>query len=162
MFIQHKKLKRLQVPAEKVTHLLSSSGKIQLAFAGYPPQLCSAYLLQISGDDKVLIVVAFYLTESACSIFFVPKHGELSREAVDGTYEEGYSFVESMGFVLNETDFNLLPPAKKSSFWAALPICQAPINKRPENKAPAPQVNKKMDILFSQSKKSLGNFFAGM
>ena len=100
MFIQHKQLTSLNVPAGKVAHLHSAASSVQLAFSGYPPQLCSAYLLQISGGNKVLIVVAFYLAESQCSIFFVPKFGELPAEDAEAVYEEGYSFVESMGFVL--------------------------------------------------------------
>ena len=72
MFIQHKELKRLQVPAEKITHLHASNSSVQLAFAGYSPQLCQAYLLQISGGSKVLTLVAFYLFDSERSIFFVP------------------------------------------------------------------------------------------
>ena len=55
MFIQHKQLKSLNVPAEKVSHLHSASSRVQLAFSGYPPQLCQAYLLQITGGDKVLL-----------------------------------------------------------------------------------------------------------
>ena len=150
------------MPAEKVTHLLSSSGKVQLAFAGYPPQMCSAYLLQISGDDKVLIVVAFYLTESSCAIFFVPKHGELPREDADVTYEEGYSFVESMGFVLNETDYGLLSTAKKKDYWSALPICKISMQKRQVSAKPVPANDILMESLCAESRKRLGSFFAGM
>jgi len=117
MFIQHKRLKYLNVPAEKVTHLHSASSKVQLAFPGHPPQLCQSYLLQISGEGKVLVVVAFYLVESQCPIFFVPKFGELPEEDVEEVYEEGYSFVESMGFSLTETDYHVLSDKKKQSYW---------------------------------------------
>jgi len=124
MFIQHKQLKSLNVPAEKVSRLHYASSSVQLAFAGYPPQLCQAYLLQINGRDKVLVVVAFYLEESRCSIFFVPKFGELPEEDAEPVYEEGYGFVESMGFVLTETDYHLMSAEKKLGYWTQLPICQ--------------------------------------
>jgi len=162
MFIQHKQLKNLNVPAEKVTHLHSASSSVQLAFAGYPPQLCRAYLLQISGGGKVLIVVAFYLAENQCSIFFVPKFGELSSEEAEEVYEEGYGFVESMGFVLTETDYHLLPEQKKHSYWAALPICRPPRKKVAKNSVSAEKAKQEIKKLRSRSLKSLGRFFASM
>ena len=162
MFIQHKQLKSLNVPAGKVAHLHSASSSVQLAFAGYPPQLCRAYLLQISGGSKVLIVVAFYLAESQCSIFFVPKFGELPAEDAEEVYEEGYSFVESMGFVLTETDYHLLSEQKKQIYWPSLPICRPPVKTPAEKPAVAAKAEDEMKKLRSHSLKSLGRFFASM
>ncbi|WP_321371918.1 hypothetical protein [uncultured Desulfuromusa sp.] len=162
MFIQHKQLKNLNVPAEKVTHLHVASGSVQLAFAGYPPQLCQAYLLQISGGSKVLIVVAFYLEESQSSIFFVPKFGELPVEDAEAVYEEGYSFIESMGFVLNESDFHLLSDQKKRSYWSALPISQLPKNKAVNRSEVSIKKDEEMLKLRRRSLESLGRFFASL
>ena len=172
MFIQHKQLKSLNIPAGKVSHLHSSSSSLQLSFAEYSPQLCQAYLLQISGGDKVLVVVAFYLAESQCSIFFVPQFGEVPHEDAEKVYEEGYSFIESMGFDLTETDYHLLSEKKKQSYWAVLPIRQPPAEKAakvtvPVQKAtkvavPAEKVEPDLKKLRSRSLESLGNLFASM
>ena len=162
MFIQHKQLESLSVPAQKVVHLHASSSRVQLAFAGYPPQLCQAYLLQILGGSKVLIVVAFYLTESLRSIFFVPKFGELPVEDTEAVYEEGYSFVESMGFVLIETDYHLFPEQKKQSYWNTLPICKLPENISAKKPEAVIKLEDEMKRLRSRSLKSLGRFFASM
>ncbi|MEA3363273.1 MAG: hypothetical protein U9Q61_08420 [Thermodesulfobacteriota bacterium] len=162
MFIQHKQLKSLNIPAEKVTHLHAASSSVQLAFAGYPPQLCRAYLLEVSGGDKVLIVVAFYLAESQCSIFFVPKFGQLPAEESEQVYEEGYSFVESMGFVLHETDYHLFSELQKKAYWAALPICQPPRKEELKKSAATVKADEELKKLRSQSLKSLGRFFASM
>ncbi|MDA3903544.1 MAG: hypothetical protein PF441_08875 [Desulfuromusa sp.] len=162
MFIQHKQLKSLNVPAGKIARLHSASSRVQLAFAGYPPQLCQAYLLQIAGGNKVLIVVAFYLAESQCSIFFVPKFGELPAADAEGVYEEGYSFVESMGFALTETDYHLLSEQKKHSYWTALPICRPPRKKAEERSAAAKYADDEMNKLRLRSLNSLGRFLASM
>ena len=162
MFIQHKQLKSLNVPAKKVAHLHSASSRVQLAFAGYPPQLCQAYLLQILGGNKVLIVVAFYLIESQCSIFFVPKFGELPVEDAEAVYEEGYGFIESMGFVLTETDYHLLPEPKKHSYWIALPICKPPRKNPVKKSAAVIKSEDEIEKLRLRSLKSLGRFFASM
>ncbi|PLY03141.1 MAG: hypothetical protein C0622_04785 [Desulfuromonas sp.] len=125
MFVQHKQLKTLNVPAEKVVHLHLADGGVQLAFAGYPPQFCRAYLVQVTDGQKALVVVAFYLMKSQESIFFVPKGGQVSVAQVAGVYDEGYTFVESMGFMLTESDFHLLSEQEKKKYWYALPICRS-------------------------------------
>lgn len=169
MFIQHKQLKRLNVAAEKIAHLHASSSSVQLAFAGYPPQLCSAYLLQITGAKKVLIVVAFYLLESQTSIFFVPKYGEVETVDAVNVYEEGHNFVESMGFILTETDYHLLPDNKKKPYWDVLSICQAPKpvetqnqNRSAEDQSLDPVREKELKALSACSLESLGRFLASM
>ena len=91
------------------------------------------------------------------------------------TYEEGYSFVESMGFVLTETDYHLSSVKKKQSYWTALPICQPPKKQEPdtpvsteipvqESDAPvsAEIPVQEIEKLRSRSLKSLGSFFASM
>ncbi len=126
MFIQHKQLKNLNIPAEKVARIQYASSSVQLAFAGYPPQLCRAYLVQIEGGDKVLVVVAFYLEESDSSIFFVPRYGELPVADAGPVYEEGAAFIESMGFVLTETDYHLMSLPDRQAYWKNMVICRSP------------------------------------
>ncbi|MEE4253198.1 MAG: hypothetical protein V2I50_04040 [Desulfuromusa sp.] len=162
MFIQHKNLKCLNIPAEKVVHLHTASSSVQLAFAGFQPQLCQAYLLQVSGGNKILIVVGFYLEESQCTIFFVPKFGELPVEDAAAVYEEGYSFVESMGFVLTESDYHLLSQIKKQQYWASLPISREPALKRDSKPGNTPRENEEITKLRLRSVKSLGRAFASM
>ena len=162
MFIQHKKLKYLKIPAENVVHLHTASSSVQLAFAGFPPQLCQAYLLQIAGGNKILVVVGFYLEESQCTIFFVPKFGELPAEEAAAVYEEGYSFVESMGFVLTESDYHLLSQIKKQQYWAALPISRAPASKADGESGITTKEDEELIQLRLRSLKSLGRVFASM
>jgi hypothetical protein len=162
MFIQHKQLKSLNVPAEKIDRIHAASSQVQLAFAGYSPQLCQAYIFQISGGGKVLVVVAFYLTDSECSIFFVPKFGELPADDVEEVYEEGFAFVESMGFVLTETDYHLFSPEKKQLYWNGLSICQPPKNQPDEKSPAASKAAEELKTLKLRSRKSLGRFFASL
>ncbi len=163
MFVQHKNLKSLSISASKVTHLHAASSSVQLAFAGFPPQLCSAYLVWVSSGDKSLIVIGFYLKESECSVFFVPKGGEvLSTQALE-VYQHGLNFVESMGFVLGETDFHLMPAAKKERFWNSLPISQLP--KKLSDATPqsaTPVEDARSQEIRKQCRASLGRFLSGM
>lgn len=163
MFIQHKQLNFLSAPATKVTYLQSSPSAIQLAFSGYPPQPCRAYLLQLGAGGKALVMVAFYLLESHTSIFFVPVKGEVPCTEATTIYEEGNEFVESMGFVLTESDFHLLSPADKQNYWSKIPITQPPealvikqegviLSKKEED----------LQLLRDKSLASLGRYLASM
>jgi len=161
MFIQHKQLKFLSAPASKVTHLQSSPSAIQLAFSGYPPQPCRAYLLQLGGGGKALVIVAFYLLESRRTVFFVPEIGEVPLAQADKVYEEGNDFVESMGFILTQADFHLLSPAEKQNYWGKVPITTPP------DEAVAKKENtlleqEDLQQLRDQSLASLGRYLASM
>lgn len=163
MFIQHKQLKFLSAPATRITHLQSSPSAIQLAFSGYPPQPCRAYLLQLSGSGKALVMVAFYLLESHSTVFFVPDKGEVPLAQANKIYEEGNEFVESMGFILTESDFHLLPPADKQNYWSKIPITQPPEERGIKKEVIS--TNKKdedLQLLRDTSLASLGRYLASM
>lgn len=126
MFIEHQQLKSLFVSASKIKQLYISAGPVQLAFPGQMPQLCSAYLLRLGEKQKVLVVVAFYLTESHTSVFYVPEQGEVSEAAAKKIFNEGIRFIESMGFLLSDTDYHLFSPEEQQDYWYRLPISQPP------------------------------------
>ena len=168
MFVQHKQLKVLNVPATKVARLNTSGCNVQMAFPGYPPQLCASYLVSLSSGNKVMVVVAFYLSESRQSIFFVPKCGEVSVEMAEATFDQGFVFAETMGFVLNETDYHLLSSDDQQELWSRLPICQERASTTARKKA-APVAAQKTETLQDpldeyrdRSLKSLGRFLSSM
>lgn len=163
MFIQHKQLTFLSAPATRVSSLQSSPSAIQLAFSGFSPQPCRAYLLQLVGGGKALVIVAFYLLESRRNIFFVPEKGEVPLAQVSKMYEDGNEFIESMGFVLMESDFHLLSPVNKQKYWEKLPITQPPeatVNK-PDNLVPGKN-EEDLQLLREKSLASLGRYLASL
>ncbi|NOY13960.1 MAG: hypothetical protein GXP51_09910 [Deltaproteobacteria bacterium] len=165
MFIQHRQLKVLNVPAARVARLNSSGCNVQMAFPGHPPQMCASYLISLSSGNKVLIVVAFYLSESRRSIFFVPKCGEVPVEEAEEIFDEGFVFAESMGFVLNETDYHLLSTADQQKLWSSMPICQVSATAaKAESAAPQSPTDRRdsLDEYRERSLKSLGRFLSSM
>lgn len=168
MFVEHKSLKTLNVLAAKVARLNTSGCNVQMAFPGHPPQMCAAYLVSLTSGNKVMVVVAFYLSKSDQSIFFVPKSGEVSVEEAEQTFEQGFIFAESMGFVLNETDYHLLSTADQQKLWSALPICRTTAVKT-EQKVTEPVATQKtnssqdpLEEYRERSLKSLGRFLSSM
>lgn len=171
MFVEHKKLKLTNVPAARVGRLNSSGGNVQMAFPGYPPQMCSSYLVSLSSGNKILVVVAFYLSESRQSIFFVPKRGEVSVAEAEETFADGFVFAETMGFVLSETDYHLLSSEDQQKLWSGLPICQQPetqeaIQPKKTLQPVADQATEisqdPLDSYRERSLKSLGRFLSSM
>jgi hypothetical protein len=166
MFVQHKQLKVLNVPATKVARLKTSTSTVQLAFTGYPPQIAEAYLVALSGGNKVLILVGFYLTESKISIFFVPQQGEAPVEEIEPVFEEGFVFAESMGFTLSETDYHLLSSADQQKLWQSLPICRATgkatVAQTPAGTADATFAGDTLENYRQRSLESLGRFLSSM
>ena len=165
MFVQHKQLKNLSVPATKVARLNTSVATVQLAFAGYPAQPAGAYLIALSGGSKVMIVVGFYLAESKTSIFFVPQQGEVPVEEIESVFEEGFVFAESMGFILTETDYHLLSSEDQQKLWQSLPICQAAQTAASVPTAARqaePAVGDQLENYRQRSLESLGRFLSSL
>jgi len=166
MFVQHKQLKVLSIPAGKVARLNTSAYNVQLAFPGYTPQPAAAYLIAVSGGSKVLVIVGFFLSESKESIFFVPKQGEVSVEEAERVFDEGFVFAESMGFVLSETDFHLLSNGDQQKLWQSLPICRQHETSVPAESVIQPPLaaigSDDLENYRKRSLESLGRFLASM
>jgi hypothetical protein len=171
MFVQHKQLEVLNVPASRIARLNTSASSVQLAFPGFAPQLAASYLMAVSRGDKVLIVVAFFLSESKHSIFFVPQQGEVSVEKAEAVFNEGFVFAESMGFILGETDFHLLSNEDQQKLWQSLPICQKNQSSPNKKTASAPLASAEtagskgedeLENYRQRSLRSLGRFLASM
>ncbi len=160
MFIEHQQLKSLFVSAGKIRQLYISAGPVQLAFPGQTPQLCSAYLLRLGDKGKMLVVVAFYLTESHRSVFYVPEQGEVSEAVAKKLFAEGILFIESMGFLLSDTDYPLLSPKEQQDYWYRLPISQPP--DLFGRSYPVGQHASDIKALGNTSRSSLGRFLASM
>ena len=160
MFVQHKQLQVLKVPAAKVARVNTSVASVQLALPGYPSQGAEAYLVALSGGNKVLILVGFYLTESKVSIFFVPQRGEAPVEEIEQIFEEGFVFAESMGFILSETDYHLLSSEDQQKLWQSLPICRKAGATAANLSVTAP--DSELESYRQRSLESLGRFLASL
>ncbi|WP_020675758.1 hypothetical protein [Geopsychrobacter electrodiphilus] len=124
MFVQQKQLSMLNVPCSRVAMIFRSGAEIQLALPGLPSQMGSAFLVLLKGAGKVQVLVALYMLKSRCNIFYISDAGEVSIEQADKELEAGLVFAESMGFVLNDTEFSRLSVEKQELYWKSLPICQ--------------------------------------
>jgi len=93
----------------------------------------------------------------------VPEKGEVALAQVNKVYEEGNEFIESMGFVLMESDFHLLPPAEKQQYWEKLPITQPPEATVSKKQSIMPsKTEEDFTLLREKSLASLGRYLASL
>jgi outer membrane biosynthesis protein TonB len=144
MFVLQEHLTVLNVPSSRVTKLYNSVTEIQLALPDLPSQMCSAFMVLLKGGGKIQVLVGLYLSKSRRNIFYVSESGEVPAARAEQQLEDGQVFAESMGFILNDSEFGRMTTEQQEVFWKGLPICRrhaavAPETKAPEAKAPAPK-----------------------
>ena len=122
MFQWDKSLKSLDVPAEQLTQLFRSMRDVQLALPGIPAQEASAYLCQYQGEDKVGTLVALHLHKNAELAIYVDTPREVFVEQAERALDQALVFVESIGFLMNDLDIQLLSAADRVMLWDSLPV----------------------------------------
>ncbi len=150
MFQWDKSLKSLNVPAEKLLQLFRSMRDVQLALPGIPAQEASAYLCQYQGEDKIGTLVALHLHKNAELAIYVDNPQEVFVDQADRALDQALMFVESIGFLMNDLDIQLLSASDRTLLWESLPVRKgcAPAEKN-RGKAPvaaAPAAPKRAPI----------------
>jgi len=137
MFVLQKQLSVLNVPSSRVAMLYRSGADIQLALPDLPSQLGSAFMVMLKGGGKVQVLVALHMAKSCRNIFYVSDSGEVAAERAERELEEGQVFAESMGFILNDSEFSRIPVSQQEAYWKSLPICQRQVD--PTTKVMVPE-----------------------
>jgi len=145
MFQWDKTLKNLDVPAEQLLHLFRSMRDVQLALPGSPAQEASAYLCQYQAGANVGTLVALHLHKSAQLAVYVDAPQEIPADHADRALDQALVFVESIGFLMNDLDIQLLSAADRTLLWEALPLQKGcfPVDTLGQGKAPQSLVSGK-------------------
>lgn len=122
MFVRQKDLERLDVSSQRILRLQRSLNDVQLALPEFPPQAATAYLCAVGTGAGVRVVAALHLHASRRLVFYLDNAGAVPREKAGSLFSGGTQFVESMGFMLGELDFQHLTPEDRSALWDSLPL----------------------------------------
>lgn len=147
MFILDNSLGKLGLPSAQVLKLYRSMRDVQLALPGQPSQEASAYLCQFRTDEAVATVAAFHLERSRKLAFYRSDPQEVDARKASAMLEKGLDFVESMGFLLTDTDIDLMEESDRDMLWTSLPIFNGS-----GNDAEDPPAEKKENLNVSQKK----------
>lgn len=122
MFQWDKSLKSLDVPAEQLLQLFRSMRDVQLALPGNPAQEASAYLCQYQAGANVGTLVALHLHKSEQLAIYVDTPREVPAEHADRSLDQALMFVESIGFLMNDLDIQILSATDRTLLWESLPL----------------------------------------
>lgn len=122
MFQWEKSLKNLDVPADQLLQLFRSMRDVQLALPGTPAQEASAYLCQYQAGANVGTLVALHLQKSAQLAIYVDTPCEVPAEHAERSLDQALMFVESIGFLMNDLDIQILSATDRALLWESLPL----------------------------------------
>ena len=118
---------------EQVVALIESINQPQISIPTKPPQAVQAHLAGVRNQGGTFsIYVGLYLRQSGENVIYAHDRRELPIEAYPEMELEGVQFLESMGFMLDNTNFrNLSPEAQEQT------LRRVPMFFRPAPQAPA-------------------------
>lgn len=121
MYQWQKDIARLDIPADAVMHLETSIADVQVALPGFSAQESAAYLLVYAKEERYHGVIALHLTTDDRVVYFLEEGGVLQKD-VPKSIEAGHNFLESMGFLLSNSDILKLDLPDRDALWQSLPV----------------------------------------
>ncbi len=122
VFQWDKSLANLDVDAGQLLQLFRSMRDVQLALPGIPAQEASAYLCQYRTGENIGTVVVLHLHKSEELAIYSDAPREVPADGADRALDRALVFVESIGFLMNDLDVQLLDASDRVMLWDSLPV----------------------------------------
>jgi len=124
MFTVDERLRGLPAVKEQVVQLYQSLNAPHLAVPGRRAGPATGYVLGLRGPSGFAVFVYLYLAESGECAVYVPSAGTVSADAYQAEEAEALSFVESMGFIMDNLNFRGRPPEEQDELIRTTPAFQ--------------------------------------
>jgi len=124
MFTVDERLRGLPAVKEQVVQLYQSLNAPHLAVPGRRAGPATGYVLGLRGPSGFAVFVYLYLAESGECAVYVPSAGTVTAEAYQAEEAEALSFVESMGFIMDNLNFRGRPPEEQDELIRTTPAFQ--------------------------------------
>jgi hypothetical protein len=124
MFQWDKSISKLEVTAGDVIHLFRSVSDVQLALPGLPAQPATAYLCQYRAAGRVMTVAVLHLVSIDRLAFYRDTLGGVTPDQSPAMLDQALNFIESMGFLMTDLDYQLHADLEREALWAVLPLQQ--------------------------------------
>ncbi len=121
MFQWHREMGRLEFSVGSVLKLMQSLSDVQIVLPGMPGQQATAYLCAFSGNKGIRVAVALLLRDSRRFAIYLNDQGEVPQQSFGPVLKEGIRFAESMGFLLDDLDFEQLDSKARATRWKEFP-----------------------------------------
>lgn len=123
MFDIHPEIKSIQVGCENIVTIIESINSPMVAAANKPLEPAKAFILGRRNPSGLFsIYVYLHLLQSKECLFYLHDPPEIPMESYHDTELEALQFVESMGFMVDNTNFRNLAPEQQTALMEQLPM----------------------------------------
>ena len=139
MFTIDERLKGLPATKEQVINLYQSLNTPHLAIPKRQAGPAQSFVVALQSPQGCMVFVYLYLPHSNECAIYVSAKGTVSFDAYPAQEAEALSFVESMGFLMDSTNFSRLTAPEKEALMRSLPVFQSlSVDARKGSPTPAP------------------------
>ncbi|HYH98998.1 social motility and stimulation tgl protein [Hyalangium sp.] len=122
MFNIDERYRGLPASREQVIALHTSLNSPHLFIPGKPAGPAQAFILGLRGSTGFATFIYLYLSEAADCAVYVSGKRNTSFEEYLGEEGEALAFVESMGFMMDNSNWRSLPQATQEDLLKTLPV----------------------------------------
>jgi type IV pilus assembly protein PilF len=131
MFNVDDRIKSLPVTRDQVVSLFQSINTPHLAVPGRKAGPAQCYVVTLRGPTGHGVFVYLYLPESDDQAVYVSERRAVPPELAAEEEGDAMAFAESMGFMMDNTNFPNFPPEEQDAYMAQLPVFQRDRGTRP-------------------------------
>jgi type IV pilus assembly protein PilF len=136
MFSVDDRIKSLPVTRDQVVSLFQSINTPHLAVPGRKAGPAQCFVVTLRGPSGHGVFVYLYLPESDEEAVYVSERRAVPPEQAPEEEGDAMAFAESMGFMMDNTNFPNYPPEEQDAYMGSLPVFQRDRGLHP----PRPQV----------------------
>lgn len=124
MFTIDERLGGLPAVKDQVVQLYQSLNAPHLAVPNRRAGPATAYVLGLRGPNGFAVFVYLYLAESGECAVYVPANGTVTADRYQAEEAGALTFVESMGFIMDNLNFRGRPADEQEGLLRTLPVFQ--------------------------------------
>lgn len=115
------------VTRDQVVAVVESINQPQISIPTKVPQAAQAHLVGLrNANGSFSIFVGLFLRQSGENVIYAHERREIPVEAYPELEQEGLHFLESMGFMLDNTHFRNLAPEGQEQILRRVPLFSRP------------------------------------
>jgi len=117
----------LEVTRENVVAIIESINRPMVAASGRSLEPAKSYIVGMrnAASGQFAIYIYLYLTDSNDSLIYLHDPAEIPMDSYHEQELEALSFVESMGFMVDNVNFRSMSPEQQNHVLQTMPVFQA-------------------------------------
>ncbi|GEM_PF-6108889 len=121
-------IKYISATPDEILELYRSTNESLVQIPGFQGENSEAFLITLNLGGKIEAYLYFFLKESLTGVVY-RYTDQITRTNYIEVRDQGLYFLESMGFIMENTDFRKLPSAEKVNLMNSLPPFHADLSK---------------------------------